>query len=56
MITNSYTGLVKNKLCQTNTIPSLEKVTDLVDSGTLWYKMLFGHWMLNYILFNKQRW
>ena len=56
MITNSYTELVKNKLCQTNTIPSLEKMTDIADSVTLWYRVLFGHWMLTYIVFNKQRW
>lgn len=47
--------LVKNKLCQSNTTPSLEKTTNRVDSGTLWCKVLFGHWMLTNVLFNKQR-
>lgn len=52
---NSYTGLVKNKLGQTNIITSLEKAPDLVDLRTLWYKVVFGHWTPTDILFKKQR-
>lgn len=56
MITGSYTSLVKNKWGQTNIITSLEKAPDLVDLSTLWYKVLFGHWMPTDIFFKKQRW